>query len=432
MPDQTTDQAPAVSLALAEPTAAVRRGWITGLGLASLAMWMASYTPLQILLPLQLQHITPHHKIAALGLITALGAVTGVLATPLAGALSDRTTRARGLWHLRGRRHRWTLALALLGAISLCLLSVQTTVAGVAVFWGVFSAFQNGEYASLSAGIPDHVPVQQRATVAGWFGMPQALGLVVGTILVVDVFTHLISGYLVLAGLLAVLTLPFVLATPDHPLEVADREPLSLRRLASAYWISPRQYPDFGWAWLTRFMTSLAIAIGTLYLLYFLRDQVHYARSHPGHDAQDGLLILIVIYTAGVVLTAVVGGIISDRLGRRRVMVTVGGALILAAAILLTVQETWPAAVVAAVLYGCGYGCYLAVDQALITQVLPQAADRAKDLGIINIAIIGPSALGGGLAAALVSLGGYPLLFAATAVAAAGGAAFVWKVKSVR
>ena len=87
---------------------------------------------------------------------------------------------------------------------------------------------------------------------------------------------------------------------------------------------------------------------------------------------------------------------------------------------------------VAAVLYGCGYGCYLAVDQALITQVLPQAADRAKDLGIINIAIIGPSALGGGLAAALVSLGGYPLLFAATAVAAAGGAAFVWKVKSVR
>ena len=61
---------------------------------------------------------------------------------------------------------------------------------GVAVLWVLFSAFQNGEYASLSAAIPDHVPVRQRATVAGWVGMPQALGLVVGTILVVDVFTE--------------------------------------------------------------------------------------------------------------------------------------------------------------------------------------------------------------------------------------------------
>lgn len=55
MADQTTDQPRVVSLALAEPTAGVHRGWITGLGLASLGMWMASYTPLQVLLPLQVQ-----------------------------------------------------------------------------------------------------------------------------------------------------------------------------------------------------------------------------------------------------------------------------------------------------------------------------------------------------------------------------------------
>ena len=74
----------------------------------------------------------------------------------------------------------------------------------MAVLWILFSAFQNGEYASLSAAIPDHVPVRQRATVAGWVGMPQALGLVVGTVLVVDVFTKLISGYDTLALLLVV------------------------------------------------------------------------------------------------------------------------------------------------------------------------------------------------------------------------------------
>jgi MFS family permease len=431
MADQTTDQPRALSPALAEPTVHVRGGWVAGLGLASLAMWMASYTPLQVLLPTQLQDITPHHKIAALGLVSAVGAIASVLATPIAGALSDRTTHARRIGHLRGRRHRWTLAMALLGAISLVVLAKQTTVAGVAIGWVCFSAFQNGEYASLSAAIPDHVPVRQRATVAGWVGMPQALGLVVGTVLVVDVFTGLVSGYLALAIPLLLFALPFALRTPDYPLEARDRAPLSVRVLASSFWLSPRQYPDFAWAWLTRFMTSLAIAIGTLYLLYFLRDQIHYARLFPGHTAAEGLLILIVIYTAGVVITAVVGGMISDRIGRRKLLVTISGSLICAAALLLVFAETWHAAIVAAVLYGTGFGAYLAVDQALITQVLPAAADRAKDLGIINIAIVGPAALGGLLAALLVSLGGYPTLFAATAVVALCGAAFVWKIKSI-
>ena len=41
---------------------------------------------------------------------------------------------------------------------------------------------------------------------------------------------------------------------------------------------------------LTRFLASLSIAMGTLYLLYFLRDAVHYARLFPGQTAADGLL----------------------------------------------------------------------------------------------------------------------------------------------
>jgi MFS family permease len=431
MADQRTDQPLTVSQALAEPTVHVRRGWIASLGLASLGMWMATYTPLQVLLPTQLQDITPDHKIVALAIVSGVGAIASGLATPIAGALSDRTTRKYALGRMNGRRHRWTLGMALLAALSLVILADQHTVLGVALLWVLFSAFQNGEYASLSAAIPDHVPVRQRATVAGWVGMPQALGLVVGTIVVVDVFTTVISGYLALAVLLALFTLPFVLRSPDYPLEAEHREPLSWRQLARAFWISPRAYPDFAWAWITRFLASLAIAMGTLYLLYFLRDQIHYARLFPGQDAADGLLILIVIYTAGVVITAIVGGMISDRLGRRKMIVTIGGALMGAAALLLTFVETWNAAIGAAVLFGVGFGAYLAVDQALITQVLPAAADRAKDLGVINIAIVCPSAIGALIAAPLVSLGGYPTLFAGTAVVAVLGSILVWRIKSV-
>jgi MFS family permease len=421
------------SLALAEPTQHVRHRWIIGLTLASLGMWMATQTPLQVMLALQLQDITPRHKIVALGVVTGVGAISSALATPVVGALSDRTAHSGRPGRFSGRRHRWTLVMAVLAGACMVLLAKQATVLGVALLWMLFSAFQNGEFASLSAAIPDHVPVRQRATVSGWVGMPIALGLVLGSILFVDVLNqNLVSGYVILAVLMVVLTLPFVLFTPDPPLAPEDREPISWRQVASSYWISPREYPDFGWAWLTRFLASLSIAMGTLYLLYFLRDAVHYARLFPGQTAADGLLILILIYTGCVVVASIVGGIISDRRNRRKMLVTLSGLLMASAALLLAFFQTWPASLGAAVLYGLGYGCYIAVDQALITQVLPKAHDRAKDLGIINIAIVCPGAIGAAIAAPLVSLAGYPTLFGATAVVAIAASIGVWRIKSVR
>ncbi len=431
MTDQSTDAEREVPLALAEPTVHVGPAWITGLTLGNMGMWMASLAALQFLLPAQIQDITARHKFVALGVVSALGAIASVLATPVAGALSDRTTHAFSFGRLNGRRHRWTLVMALLGGICLAVQGYQTTIAGVAIFWVLFSAFQNGEYASLSAAIPDHVPVRQRATVAGWVGMPQALGLVVGAFLLADVVTGIISGYVTLAATFFILIIPFVLLTKDHPLYPEHREPLSWRKLAGAYWISPREYPDFAWAWITRFLNSLAIAMGTLYLYYFIENQLHYTKLNPGQTVDDGLTIVIVIYAVCVVITAIVGGVISDRIRKRKMIVTVAGIVMGLAALLLTFVETWDALLVAAVLFGVGFGAYLSVDQALITQVLPAAADRAKDLGIINIAIVGPAAIGPAIATPMVVVGGYPFLFGATAVVAALGSAFVWKIKSV-
>jgi MFS family permease len=118
-------------------------------------------------------------------------------------------------------------------------------------------------------------------------------------------------------------------------------------------------------------------------------------------------------------------------MGKRKMIVTVSGILMGLAALLLTFVENWDASLLAAVLFGMGFGAYLAVDQALITQVLPAAADRAKDLGIINIAIVGPAAIGAAIAGPLVILGGYPTLFGGTAVVAALGSTLVWRIKSV-
>ena len=97
MRDQAIGQPDVRSLALAEPTQHVRIRWIGTLTLASLGMWMANQTPSQVMLALQLQDITPSHKIVALGVVTAVNAVASALATPVVGALSDRTAHGRRL-----------------------------------------------------------------------------------------------------------------------------------------------------------------------------------------------------------------------------------------------------------------------------------------------------------------------------------------------
>jgi MFS family permease len=229
------------------------------------------------------------------------------------------------------------------------------------------------------------------------------------------------------------MVLPFVLSTPDPPQPRRARKPLTWRDVRDTFWVSPREHPDFAWAWFTRFLVMLGNATGTLYLLFFLQDAVGYEQLFPGHSADEGVLILTLLYTTGVVATSVAGGVLSDRINRRKALVVASAAVMTVAALVLTFWHTWPAAIAAASIMGAGFGVYLSVDQALVTQVLPAASDRAKDLGIINIAASAPQVLGPALAALIVTgFGGYTGLYALSAVVTLLGGILVWPIKSVR
>jgi MFS family permease len=89
--------------------------------------------------------------------------------------------------------------------------------------------------------------------------------------------------------------------------------------------------------------------------------------------------------------------------------------------------------IAAAMVLGAGFGMFLAVDFALLTEVLPSAADRGKDMGVINIAASSPQVIAPLIAAPTVLyLGGYTALFALSAVIGLLGAVFVVKIKGVR
>ncbi|MER7536979.1 MFS transporter [Streptomyces sp. NPDC097704] len=405
---------------LAEPTVPVTAGWTASLSLATLAVFMAFMTPIQILLPLQLEHIDPQDKNTALSLVTGLGALVAVLANPLAGAWSDRTTSRFG------RRRPWILGGALAGAAGLAFTASQHTVWGVAVGWCLAQAGLNAMLAGVTTPIADRVPLGQRAQVSGWTGLTQSIGLVLGALITTLLVTGVGSGYVTLAVLTVVLALPFVLRQTEPALPEALRPAFDGRAFARSFWLSPRQHPDFGWAWLTRFLINLGNALGTLYLFYFLADAVHY--DDPG----TGVLILTVVYTLCAALTAVPVGVLSDRAGRRKGFVVLCSVVMAAAALLLALLHTWPSALAAAAVLGAGYGIYLAVDQALVTQVLPEAADRAKDLGVINIANSGPQVLAPALASPVIAhLGGYTGLYTTAALAILLGGVLVRRVRGV-
>ena len=402
--------------ALAEPVAPVCRSWMTWLFLANLGLWLAIYAPIQVLLPQQAELLDSAGKEAVFGLVTGVGALVALIANPLIGLSSDRTTSRFG------RRHPWTLAGALVGALGLVVLSSASSVGVMVIGWCLVQAGLNGMLASLTSAVPDRVPVRQRAKVGGLVGVSQMLGTVLGAVVVTVLVSGLSNGYLVCAALVVLGALAFVLNTPDVRLPPAARPALRWREL----WVSPRRHPDFAWAWCAHFMINLGNAFGTLYLLYFLGDVVR----HP--EPENGLLVLMLLYGVALALGAFTVGRHSDRAGRRKPYVLVAAGVMAVAALLLVAWPTWTAALVAAPLLGFGFGAYWAVALALLTQVLPAASDRAKDLGVLNIANSLPQVIAPLLTTfVLAALGGYRGLFAVSAVATLCAAALVTRVRSV-
>ncbi|MEO8263500.1 MAG: MFS transporter [Pseudolysinimonas sp.] len=422
-----TPAASAAPQPFAEPRKAVTGGWIAAFAAAWLGIWMAQLAPVQLLLPVQVDAVRGGdaadwlESVVAFGIISGIAGACAVIAYPLTGALSDRTTSRFG------RRRPWIAGGALLFAISLAILGLQTSFVGLGIWWSLALTGFCVLTAALTATISDQVPVAQRGFVSGWISAPQAIGTILGLVLVTFVITSQVLGYIALAVLLLILVIPFLITVPDAVLSREQRPKLSARGVLAGMWVSPRKYPDFAWVLTSRILINIGNALGTTLLFYFL------AFGLKVDDPEGDLILLTLVYMVFVIFAALVLGRLSDSWGRRKPFVTFAAILQAVAALLLALVPSFPAAMVAGALLGLGYGCFLAVDQALATQVLPDPADRGKDLGIMNIASAVPQAVAPLIGAfVVVSLGGFVGLFLLSGLAAIMGAATVAPVRSVQ
>jgi MFS family permease len=407
--------------ALAEPTERVPKFWVLSVVLASIGLWSGFFGPIQVLLAEQAAAISPDHKAAVLSLVTGVGAAVSMVSNPVWGAFSDRTT-------LRiGRRLPWVVGGAAGGAVAMLVLSTAHSIWVMVAGWALAQAALNAMLAAITAAIPDQVPVRERATVGGIVSIAQTAGVVAGSGIAAATGS-IATGYLTIAAVLVVTTLPYALRSRDIALPVELRPPFDWSEFWRGFWVSPRRYPDFGWAWLTRFLMNLGNSILILYLLYYLTDSVGLSDD----AAANGVFTLTAVYGLVTVATAIVGGWWSDRVARRKVFVIWSGMVTAAALLLFALVPTMAAAYAAAVILGIGFGAYQAVDFAMITQVLPAARDRGKDLGVINIANALPQVLAPVVAAGVLAVGlGYRGLYILAAAVSVLGSVLVVRIRSL-
>lgn len=406
--------------AFAEPTQDVGKKWIFAVILVNVGINTSFFGPIQVLLGQQAIAFNEADKEGILALVTGAGAAVSLVANPLFGTFSDRSiTRF-------GRRVPWVFIGALLGTIGLLGLTVAPSVAAMMLLWCLVQLGCNGALAAITAAVPDQAPIHQRGTIGGLASMGTVIGILMGAAVGAVVAGNFALGYVLCAVALVAGMVPYLFYSNDIVLNKEDRPPFTWSAFVKGFWISPRLYPDFAWAWITRFLVNVGNHMVTLYLLFFLRDAVGF------ENPEFGVLILTGIYAILTLVTAVIGGRWTDKVGRRKPFVIGSSAIIALAALILAFAPTWTGALLGAAVLGVGYGAYLAVDFALLTQVLPHAESRGKDLGVINVANSLPQVIAPLIAWPLVTiLGGYVTLYVTAAIIGLLGAVFVVKIKGV-
>jgi MFS family permease len=379
---------------------------------------------LGVLLPNQITAVDEAAKVGNLAIVTTVSFVFTLFAQPIVGAFSDRT-RSR-----LGRRAPWILGGAAVGAAFLLGLGGLRSIVWIAVFWVVIQVALNALQGPMSAIVADRFPRSRRGTASAMVGIGTMAGSAGGVIIAGALANDVGVGYTAFAVAVVVVAVAFVLLNRDASTRDAAREPFSLRAFLAGFWISPRRYPDFAWAFAGRFLFVLGYFVLFGFQLFILTD--HIGMTLAEANGAIGLLSLAGLATTLVAVP--LSGWLSDRLGRRKVFVYAGSLFLAVGMFVPLVMPTLTGMLVMSAINGVGFGIYMACDTALMTEVLPGGGSAAaKDLGILNVATNIPQAMSPAIAGLLISsFGGYATLFGFAIVAVLLATVAIAPIRSVR
>jgi MFS family permease len=414
------------NLADAVPASTRAVGWrfILLYALGYTGTWLALLTPVLVSLALRLRQLSPETATQDLALVLSVGAIFAIVSNPIFGHLSDRT-RSRF-----GRRRPWLVGGMLCGMVALLITARAGSVTFVLVGWCLAQIAFNAVLAAMVAILPDQVPEHQRGTVSGVVAICLPLGQALGTLVIRGVSESAVLVFLLPAalGTAAVLLLAWVL--PDRK-DAEDTTTDSLLGSLRSFWISPRDYPDFAWACLSRFLLSMGSAFIITYQPYYLIEDLGFGDA----EVADRVSQAVVIQTLLMVVFGLASGKLSDLFRRRKVFVFSGGALYGAGLWMIASAGSFDAFVAGMAIIGIGHGMYFGTDLALVTGVLrsrPHAS--GKDLGLLNVANTLPQSFAPALGSLILRGSGsdYSMLFVVAGSCALLSSLAILPLRSVR
>jgi len=396
--------------------------------LAQLGVFIAFITPIAISLAVKVSQVTPGQE-QNLGYILGAGSLVVMLTGPMLGTLSDRTRTSLG------RRRPFIIAGTALGLVSLIVMATADSIVVLALGWVLAQLGWGQALAGLNSSQADRLPESQRGKVSGLVGFANQIGPVVGVVSAGSLMTNNMLLFLV-PGIVGVVTcLLFVLFVHEESsksLVFEDR--LSLRLIASKYLYNPKQYPDFSWNWLARFLFYFGLTLNTTFTAFFMASRL-------GVSLQEIAGVIATIGGIGILATtvgAIGGGFLSDRIRRRKPIVLAAAIIFASGIVAMAFAHDMPIIVVGSVLTSIGIGGFSAVDQALLLDVLPEKKTNAGRFGITGFATSIPQAAAPLIAPLFLTIGAtaaeknYTLLYLVAAGITLLGGVVVLRIKSVR
>lgn len=400
--------------------------WIT---VANFGSSMALMVPLTYSLAVRISQLEPGHE-EVLGYITGTAQLVYLVLSPLLGVWSDR------LRSPLGRRTPFIIVGSLVGLVAVAGVAIAPNLLLIGLFWiiGLLGWATGGQ--AIQTLLADKVPEEQRGRASALIGMTSQIAPVIG----IGVAYAVASSTLLIFVLPGIVGIVLILAFVAIKREGSSRDlvrssTVGVKTLLTSYVFNPRKYPDFGWNWLGRFIFFMGLYFNTTFGTFFYAQRLDIpVREVAGVVAAIGI-IGVIAATGG----ALVGGFLSDKLGRRKLFTLIGALLFVAGACVEAFAHSLVPLIVGSVIMQLAIAAFSVVDQAIVFAVLPNRAEAGRYLAVVAFAQKIPSAIAPLIAPLIIAIGAvgaeknYTVLYLAGAVLALiGGLVILTKVKGVR
>jgi MFS family permease len=325
-------------------------------------------------------------------------AVISILIQPTVGSISDYTVSR---W---GRRKPYIVIGSLLDLVFLTGIALSSSILMLGAFAALLAVSTNIARGPFQGYVPDLVPEKQVGLASAMVGLMQILGNVTGFVLVtVAVLGGQIELAIFAVAIVELITMAAVVLRVGEGQPPKPRNGKSWSTIAREVWgtdvLKERSYV---WLLTSRFFFLMGGAILVNLIITYLK-QTHGLSEEASNSTNLVMLVTIVVAN---VLAIIPSARISDRIGRKPVIYAscVIGFIGIALAAL---APAVPLAIVGGALFGASAGTFLAVDWALMTDIIPKASS-GRYMGLSNVATTSSTVIAvatGGLLLDAVNLG---------------------------